>query len=272
MLKKILLSPSIHKRLPASWQASKMNLYGPDFTKAPWREIILSGIKLRFKSPPQTEMFPNDIWVESKNIYNTQDFTKWDGGETTTIYKNGWVYSDGLFGYGDVGGGTLQMIVQRRDLKKYHLNNLFDPQQIEQLILQDLCQEYEAKNKELKEDTNRETPYNPDKDIWLYPENIASLNRHDTNGINSYFYKVWKPLRNPEYYWTAAITDEHLLMFFYTPGTNAVDHLADDNNFSEAAYNTAKSFAENLHITLSPDAERQRQEAQQLSIPVTFPS
>ena len=263
MLKKLLLWPPVHKHLPISWQASKTNLYGPDFDKAPWREIELSGIKLRFKSPPQTEMFPNNIWVERMNIYDTRDFEQWDGGETEIVYKSGWVYTDGLFGHGAVGGGTLQMIVQRRDLEKYHLNNLLESQQTEQLILQDLHHEYEVKNKELREDSNRETPYNPDTDIWLYPESTSFLDRQDTNGINSYFYKVWKPLRNPEYLWTAAITDEHLLTFFYSPSTNAVDHMANDNNFTEVAYNTAKSFAENLHITLSPDAERQRQAAAQ---------
>ena len=262
MLKKLLLWPPVHKHLPISWQASKTNLYGPDFDKAPWREIELSGIKLRFKSPPQTEMFPNNIWVEKKNIYDTSDFTKWDGGETTTIYKSGWVYTDGLFGHGAVGGGTLQMIVQRRDLPKYQLTNLFDSAQLESLLLTDLQHKYEEKNRDLRE-TEFVELYNPETDYWLYPVEVASLNRQVTNGINSYFYKVWMPLGYPKYLWTAAITDEHLLTFFYSPSTNAVDHMANDNNFTEVAYNTAKSFAENLHITLSPDAERQRQAAAQ---------
>ncbi|WP_444942829.1 hypothetical protein ACJJIK_11660 [Microbulbifer sp. ZKSA006] len=114
----MLLWPPIYKHLPAAWQASKLNLYGPDFEKAPWNEIDLSGIKLKFKNPPQTRMFPNDIWVERMNIYDDNSYNPpWDGGRTKTLYKSGWVYSDGLFGDGVVGGGTLQMIIQRRDLK-----------------------------------------------------------------------------------------------------------------------------------------------------------
>ncbi|WP_444928469.1 hypothetical protein ACJJIF_11380 [Microbulbifer sp. SSSA002] len=74
MLKKLLLWPPIYKHLRAAWQASKLNLYGPDFEKAPWKEIDLSGIKLKFKNPPQTEMFPNDIWMKRINIYDDQSY------------------------------------------------------------------------------------------------------------------------------------------------------------------------------------------------------
>ncbi|WHI45589.1 hypothetical protein [Microbulbifer sp. VAAF005] len=75
MLKKLLMWPPIYKRLPAAWQASKLNLYGPDFEQAPWKDIDLSGIKLNFKNPPQTRMFPNDIRVEGMNIYDDQSFS-----------------------------------------------------------------------------------------------------------------------------------------------------------------------------------------------------
>ncbi|WHI45585.1 hypothetical protein [Microbulbifer sp. VAAF005] len=36
-----------------------------------------------------------------------------------------------------MGGGTLQMIIQRRDLKKYGLQSLFIPEQLAVILLDD---------------------------------------------------------------------------------------------------------------------------------------
>ncbi|WP_444937217.1 hypothetical protein ACJJIW_09835 [Microbulbifer sp. JMSA004] len=261
MLKKLLLWPPIYKRLPAAWQASKLNLYGPDFEQAPWKEIDLSGIKLKFKNPPQTEMFPNDIRVEGMNIYDDSSYNPpWDGGRTKTLYKSGWVYTDGLFGDGVVGGGTLQMIIQRRDLKKYGLQSLLIPGQLESILLKSLARKYEEKNRKLREGDYLE-PYNPEVDIWLYPKTTEALNPAEHQGLTCCSFSVRKPLKPKIHTWTTAITDEHILEFFYMPSASGVDHLADDNNFAEAAERTAREFAENIDITLTPDAERQRQAA-----------
>ncbi|WP_444892018.1 hypothetical protein ACJJIE_13415 [Microbulbifer sp. TRSA001] len=261
MLKRLLLWPPIYKRLPAAWQASKLNLYGPNFEHAPWKEIDLSGIKLKFKNPPQTEMFPNDIRVEGMNIYDDQSFSPpWDGGRTKTLYKSGWVYTDGLFGDGVVGGGTLQMIIQRRDLKKYGLQSLFIPEQFAVILLDDLAKDYGERNRELREGDYLE-PYNPEVDVWLYPQTVEALNPSEHRGLACYSFPIWQPFEMKRHTWATAITDEHILKFSYRPSANAVNHLADDNNFAEAAERTAREFAENIYITLTPDAERQRQAA-----------
>ncbi|WHI45592.1 hypothetical protein [Microbulbifer sp. VAAF005] len=260
MLKKLLLWPPIYKRLPAAWQASKLNLYGPDFEQAPWKEIDLSGIKLKFKNPPQTRMFPNDIWVERMNIYDTRSFEQWDGGETEIVYKSGWIYTDGLFGDGVVGGGTLQMIIQRRDLKKYGLQSLFIPEQLAMILLDDLARDYEERNRKRREGDYLE-PYNPEIHTWLYPKTVEALHSAEHRGLTCYSFSIWRPFELKRHTWATAITDEHILKFSYMPSASGVDHLADDNNFAEAAERTAREFAENIDITLTPDAERQRQAA-----------
>ncbi|WHI45588.1 hypothetical protein [Microbulbifer sp. VAAF005] len=262
MLKKLLLWPPIYKRLPAAWQASKLNLYGPDFEQAPWKEIDLSGIKLKFKNPPQTRMFPNDIRVEGMNIYDDNSYNPpWDGGRTKTLYKSGWVYTDGLFGDGVVGGGTLQMIIQRRDLKKYGLQSLFIPEQLAVILLDDFEKDYEERNRKRREDDNYVEPYNSEIHTWLYPKTVAALNPLEHQGLTCYSFSIWRPLETKKHTWAIAITDEHLLEFSYMPSASGVDHLADDNNFAEAAEKTAREFADNIDITLTPDAERQRQAA-----------
>ncbi|WP_444942830.1 hypothetical protein ACJJIK_11665 [Microbulbifer sp. ZKSA006] len=261
VIKKLLLWPSIHKRLPTAWQASKLNIYGPDFERAPWKELNLSGIKLKFKNPSQTEMFLNNIRVRQMAIYKNQSYSPpWDGGRTRTLYKSGWVYTDGLSGDGVVGGGILQMIVQRRDLKKYGLQSLFIPEQLAVILLDDFEKDYGERNRQLREGDYLE-PYNPEVDIWLYPKTVEELNPTEHRGLTCYSFSIWQPFEMKRYTWVAAITDEHLLEFSYMPSASGVHHLADDNNFAEVVERTVREFTENLYITLTPDAERQRQAA-----------
>ncbi|WHI45590.1 hypothetical protein [Microbulbifer sp. VAAF005] len=159
-----------------------------------------------------------------------------------------------------MGGGTLQMIIQRRDLKKYGLQSLFIPEQLAVILLDDLAKDYGERNRELREGDYLE-PYNPEVDVWLYPKSIEALNPAEHQGLTCCSFSVRKPLKPKIHTWTTAITDEHILEFFYMPSASGVDHLADDNNFAEAAERTAREFAENIDITLTPDAERQRQAA-----------
>ncbi|WP_034842820.1 hypothetical protein, partial [Endozoicomonas numazuensis] len=149
-IKWLLLETPLRTKMPEAWKANRQNLYSVNFDKAPWKEIDLSGTQLRFKHARQTAMFPNDLWIEAVNIWVTDEFNPWDGGMTKVLYRNGWNYTDGLFGDDYLGGGVLHMIIQRIDLKKAGVESLLNPESARSYLLEEIKTEYKAENHKRK--------------------------------------------------------------------------------------------------------------------------
>ncbi|WP_034835844.1 hypothetical protein, partial [Endozoicomonas numazuensis] len=224
--------------------ASKMKPVGiPDFNKAPWRTINLSGTELRFKNPSQTTGIFAEHFPDRFDLYD-DNYELWpDGlGMTQDIFKSGWSFFDHLiWGEGSVGGLDVYIQVQRRHPHNRSIDSLFKDEDARQWIQR----------------INDNSFNDSDSDQnWIYPRAAHELPISEINGTAFYSYKATDWPHTWKSYFETPITDDHLLIFRFNPSSWHKHLINDLDTVSEAAEKTVQSFMENVHIKLSDDALR----------------
>ncbi|KEQ17985.1 hypothetical protein [Endozoicomonas numazuensis] len=219
--------------------ASKKRLVGsPHFDQAPWRTLDISGTVVRFKNPPKSVRIANRHWPEKVDLYE-EDYKEWPDGEGLSkhIFKNFWSYYDHLlWGEGHVGSCSISISIQRRAPHNWSIRSMLHPKDCRSWIL--------SRRKKKVDEFDFKTPLTNDdldricvNDHYLYKERTYRGNR-------GWYEKYHTPL-----------SDDHLLTFYFNPGSNQ-SLVNDEDNLEAEVENTIQSFMENLHITLSPDTQK----------------
>ena len=227
--------------------ASKMKPVGaPDFNKAPWRTINLSGTKLRFKNPPQTTSAFFEYWPDRFDLYG-DDYELWPDGQAMSkdIFRNGWCYFDHLiWGDGNIGGVRLYISLQRLHPHNRRMESMFKPEDVCNWIIRGYKKSYEhtKHDKTLKD--------------YQYPETSTEIERKTINGYLFYSSRVNSAPFGWDHYYETPITDDHLLTLLFSPSSLDKHLINEFDNVEAEAEKTIKSFMENVHIHLSDDALR----------------
>ncbi|KEQ18227.1 hypothetical protein [Endozoicomonas numazuensis] len=238
----------------------------PNFQSAPEQQFDLSGTKLIFRNPPQTTAVPRKIWPESLNLYTPSRFNEWpDGkGSTTTLFENGWSYFDQPWGFGDIGGIAVQIIIQRLTPKYREIDSLFKKQEAIKLILNNSEEFRGTQNQQLMDDyelRRKEMPFLEPPTLVVYPKTDDDLVEFR---VNNHFWLVSQESGGIKGSWTRdyhlPIGDRHMLVISMR-ATSYGEFYSDKHNVPQECEKTVKAFMENVHVELSDEAKRQKEEA-----------
>ncbi|KEQ17988.1 hypothetical protein [Endozoicomonas numazuensis] len=219
--------------------ASKKRLVGgPDFNRAPWRTLDISGTVVRFKNPPKSSGLANRHWPEKVDLYK-EDYEEWHEGDGLSkhIFKNFWSFYDHLiWGEGVAGVCDLYISIQRRAPHNWSIQSMLDPKDCQAWIL--------AQCKKTAE-----------KFDFKVPLTVDDLDRVCVN--HHYFYRerIYRGQRGWYEEYHTPLSDDHLLSFYFRPGCDQ-GLMNDEHNVEAEVEKTIQSFMENLHITLSPDTQK----------------
>jgi hypothetical protein len=254
--------------------ASRLKLVGaPNFEKAPWYHIDLAGTRVALKHPRKTSITPNKIWPKTFDIYEPDNFEHWpDGnGMSKMVYRNMWSYKGRLFKDDHVGGLRAEIIITRKGLHNNRYDTFLEPDQALAWVL-DGCIESE---REYNDNALRGIddlsapfapldpfdPFDPATDLWVFPKTADDIGQLEVNGQRYYHYRYFTPGNSWKEQYYTPISDEHMLMVFFTPSTDLYIE-RDDNNVEAEAEKSIAAFMEHLHIYLSDDVKVRQREVQ----------
>ncbi|KEQ13989.1 hypothetical protein GZ78_25450 [Endozoicomonas numazuensis] len=215
----------------------------PNFRRAPWRTLNISGAVVRFKSPRQTAIVSNRFWPEKVDLYK-EDYKEWHNGRgmSKDIFKNSWSFSSHLlWGKAYEGGCSIYMYIERR-----HPHNW----SIQSMLSRNDCLTWILAGCQL---TNKISPGR------RKPGTLEGIKTVIFNDLPFYFFRSCEKQGWEDFYSTP-ISDDHLLTFYFMPSGGQGYLVNDANNVEAEAEKLIQSFMENLHITLSPETQKRLEE------------
>lgn len=239
----------------------KKMLFGPNFESAPLREIQLSGTSVKFRNPVQTVSDIHGSFPRQWNIYDDEQFEEWSSkkGMTATLYKNGWYFYGGMFAR-NRGALHVQLIVQRRSFSS-NQKSLFFRNQLNNwifLLTGGFCKKFnEDILKDRKEDCvdfNEEQI--KEKYFFRYPVCESDISLKSYNGSCWRHYEIFQPGFSKDRYYCLPISDNHVFTVVFVSSAINCRYFDPRHNLDEAVEETIEMFMNNMHVTLSPDAQQ----------------
>lgn len=248
------------------WRASEKNLMGPDFDKAPWEEIDLSGSIMRFKNPPLTAMIPFVPTIKKIDIYDNNAFDKpvhdYEKSYGKRLAGNGWNFFSGLTKNSGVGGLLFDVIVQKSLSVQLDSDSLLNDKNLISWILQREKRSWNKINDEMLIDEKKEDwPRIKEQYFVRFARENSDVKAICFNGNQWFAYSSCSPGKPTKYKYRLAISHEHTIMLIFDSTCYVGDYYSPEHNLSEAVETAISSFMKNIHISLSPEAEQQRKAA-----------
>ena len=192
------------------FKTDPLNLVGPNVSKAPIREIDLSGTVFSFSCPPQTAEVPG---FSDGNTFDINIAPTIDIGENKTkdasviIYSSGWEFYDRAIMGKDYGGVNLNIVLLKNSVARKSKNSLFNKPNMEAWLLESEECIYGCLNKTMLD--NQEEYVNtitPESSFWQYPKSTEDIQWLTLNNHNWVRYEIFQPERTPSIEFAAAIS------------------------------------------------------------------
>lgn len=242
------------------WRASPKNLVGPDFRKAPWVEINLSGGRVRFKNPPITSMVPYQPPPDAVDIYCAElserpvhDFEQASGMK---LLSTGWDFYSGLSADSAVGGLMVDIMLFRLQSDAARQGSLFDMARLEYYSLDNVERVVGWLNRNLLETLDHDDPMALERLPYEYPKSAEDLVVKEIGGRPWISYHRGEPGYPGRYIHRTAVGSEHYLDVVMEPDCYQDDYYSPAHNMQEVVPKTIDEFMQHMHVQLSPEAQR----------------
>lgn len=239
---------------------NKKKLSGPNFCRAPWYKLQLSGTSIEFRSPSRTVSDIHELFPQEWNIYDDKKYNLWrdESGGTAILYKNGWHFRGGLFAR-KMGTLHIQMVLKRRMKNR---NSLFDPRQFTDWICETAAKSYGKINKRILEEQKQDNPEIDERDIKekffiRYPKCDPDIGLRIHNGSFWRYYETFYPGFQKHRHYCLAISDCHAFHVIFEASAINCHYFDPRHNLDEAVEDAIEMFMDNMCVTLSPDAQKQ---------------
>ncbi len=236
-------------------------LRGPNFKSARQYTVDLSGTQLTFPAPKQTVMMPGHLQRFEFDIFSPKELNHWGTNEQGfKIHTNGWRLTGEKkrsFGY-----VTVDIFVTKVDLGN-NKASFFKSNDRKKWILIYAEDEWGETNKETIEHLEKQSKgQSHEGKLWIYPKKTEQL--HMLKSLNAIYLSASLPgFGINSQYWVPIGTDYSLIFKFRLRSVDC-DFYSPEHNFPEASENLVKAFMDNVTIKLSPEAEVQKQAAENL--------
>ena len=244
------------------FKTDPLNLVGPNVSKAPIREIDLSGTILSFNCPPQTAEIPGFMGDNQFDI-NSGTIKEYSVGiETiisTKIYSSGWDFNDRTLMGKEYGGVDLDIHLFNDTAQQNLQASLMNERNIEEWLYVFMESTYGTWNKEIWE--KRDSYVNtitPEKSFWQYPKSKGDLQWFTFNQHNWVRYEVFEPEKTPSIEFLTAISHRHIVHITWKPGAyDGRDFFSSKHNLRAATKAFIDQMMSGMKITLSAEAQKQ---------------
>lgn len=228
---------------------SDKDLKGPDLDKAPWLELDFSGIKLRYRDPMHTAMFPINVFARDKNIYDVSQYERQKEGDLAKrFYVKGWEF----YGRHARGGVDVSGRIFYFDDKVDAVYSCFEKSDFERDIFEFCHIVWGRQNKS-------ERLGDLGTKLFIYPVDSEGLDYKDINQVRWCRFKVQSDGDPPEIHYACPLTSHHMLMLDFTlQGYDGTDFYSPETNLEEATLRFVEDFMANFYIELSGEAKAQQ--------------
>ena len=241
--------------------ANETNLSGPDFNKADFLKIDLSGTSVFFKNPPLTCMIPYKLPITTLDINTPHSFKKpvhdHELVMTKQLNENGWNFYSGISNGSAIGG----MITSLSIFKS--INHLSQDESffVEDNFINWILKEEKIQNDWLnnrRKERHESNTLNPNKlHLFSYPTSASEITKTNYNNYPWYSYTVKDSDGTEKIIYRTPVSREDLLSLTIKPSCYRGDYYSDEHNLQEVISNTIEDLMRSMQITLSADKEEQ---------------
>ena len=244
------------------FKTDPLNLVGPNVSKAPIREIDLSGTIFSFNCPPQTAEIPGFMGDNQFDINSVPIPEQGIGSKkiaSIPIFTSGWNFNDRSIMGQSYGGIDLKIILLKNIPKIDKKSSLINKKNMGKWICNSEESVYGAWNQEMWDNKEKYVDsITPEKSFWQYPKYIDELQWCTINNHEWVHYEIFKPERIPSIKFATAISHRHVVYIAWSPSIiGCSDFFSSKHNLRAATKTFIDQMMSGMKITLSAEAQKQ---------------